>query len=413
MCLSLEDAAGKAKGLRISDLAVEENRLHLTFVDGSFLQLWDDASYCCERRYLTCDDDLQHFKGAILNGWEVRYAKDGENDDNTHETAFLIVSTSYGTFTVANHNEHNGYYGGFDLSAEFTHADPKHAAADDAVSTLERLYRDMTPAQVAAHEDWVRRFKAEKAREAEQESERERARRELLRAMSDEDVARALVGQERDVGQFLAELGHAGFIRRVNRTPAGPVHLEAVPSGYRFVVEGRRGQQVTAAVHLTLKEIQAGVDATGLDVNAFRRLGVCYDERDPADVRMGKPGQPAEGYVLPRIRQALVREHRAIAIRAAVVTAVANGWRVLDATGQAVTAPPTVRDPRKAVVLQTGAEFDEEGDDGIDPDNLVLVEFEYEDETRTEEESRYRLATFSSCPPGRRLAELCLAAMGG
>jgi hypothetical protein len=35
-----------------------------------------------------------------------------------HETQFLIVDTTKGSFTIVNHNEHNGYYGGFGLVAQ-------------------------------------------------------------------------------------------------------------------------------------------------------------------------------------------------------------------------------------------------------------------------------------------------------
>lgn len=34
-----------------------------------------------------------------------------------HEVQFLHVKTSKGSFAVSNHNEHNGYYGGFNVEA--------------------------------------------------------------------------------------------------------------------------------------------------------------------------------------------------------------------------------------------------------------------------------------------------------
>ena len=40
-----------------------------------------------------------------------------EDDKERKDCQFLIITTSKGQFTVANYNEHNGYYGGFALIA--------------------------------------------------------------------------------------------------------------------------------------------------------------------------------------------------------------------------------------------------------------------------------------------------------
>lgn len=89
------------------------------FEDGSKMGLVDAARSCCESRYLDTDDDLSYYTGAQLIGVEVRegltttYSKYGDK----HETAFLIVKTSKGEFTVCCHNRHNGYYGGICIQA--------------------------------------------------------------------------------------------------------------------------------------------------------------------------------------------------------------------------------------------------------------------------------------------------------
>ncbi|MCK2054967.1 hypothetical protein [Methylobacterium sp. 37f] len=85
----------------------------------------------------------------------------------------------------------------------------------------ERLYRGMTPEQISAHEDWVRRFKAAdagKAAAAAREAERlDRERGMHVTAMPDEAVlAEAIVIVQRGAGLsagviFLRE---AGFERR-------------------------------------------------------------------------------------------------------------------------------------------------------------------------------------------------------
>lgn len=69
---------------------------------------------------MNCDDDLSHYVGAQWVGVETRDAaqdeiKRGEYDEE-HECVFVEVKTTKGSFTLANHNEHNGYYGGFGLT---------------------------------------------------------------------------------------------------------------------------------------------------------------------------------------------------------------------------------------------------------------------------------------------------------
>lgn len=92
--------------------------LLFTFTDGSWLKLWDDGQSCCEYRHMTCDDDLAPFEGAELRDLELRDGPRGEDEHGeAHDQQFLVCTTSKGAFTVANHNEHNGYYGGFAVEA--------------------------------------------------------------------------------------------------------------------------------------------------------------------------------------------------------------------------------------------------------------------------------------------------------
>ena len=64
------------------------------------------------------DDDLAAFVGAKLLGARIADGPTIEEDYEVKESQFLIVETSLGEFTVVNYNEHNGYYGGFELIAE-------------------------------------------------------------------------------------------------------------------------------------------------------------------------------------------------------------------------------------------------------------------------------------------------------
>ena len=97
---------------------IYEDRLLFQFIDdGTKMSLRDDGQTCCESRYMTTDDDLSYFSGAVLMGAEVKSAPDIDVDYGAHEIAFLVVTTSKGAFTIETHNEHNGYYGGFYMEA--------------------------------------------------------------------------------------------------------------------------------------------------------------------------------------------------------------------------------------------------------------------------------------------------------
>lgn len=113
-------------GKIIIDLAIVKreysplNELLFTFEGGSRMKLFDDGQSCCESRYMHTDDNLSDFIGASLQGGEVR-AEDEIGDYGAggarKDSAFLIISTSIGQFTIVNYNEHNGYYGGFLIRA--------------------------------------------------------------------------------------------------------------------------------------------------------------------------------------------------------------------------------------------------------------------------------------------------------
>jgi hypothetical protein len=107
-----------AIGKKISALSLgEDDALHFVFEDGSKLKLFDDGQSCCESRYMRTDDDLNAFVGAELLSAVVREAPNEADEYGGHEVAFLVVTTSKGAFTMASHNEHNGYYGGFCIRA--------------------------------------------------------------------------------------------------------------------------------------------------------------------------------------------------------------------------------------------------------------------------------------------------------
>lgn len=106
-------------GKVIESVVLLDDVLHFVFRDGPKMRLSDEEGICCEHRYMTTDDDLSFYSGAKLVGIEVRNAPDIEDESgDVHEIQFLEVMTNRGCFTMATHNEHNGYYGGFCVRIE-------------------------------------------------------------------------------------------------------------------------------------------------------------------------------------------------------------------------------------------------------------------------------------------------------
>lgn len=104
----------EALGKTISALSLgDDDALHFTFTDGSRIKFSDEGQSCCESRYMRTDDDLSAFVGAKLIGAEIKEAPEMADQYGMHEVQFLEVQTDRGVFTMASHNEHNGYYGGF------------------------------------------------------------------------------------------------------------------------------------------------------------------------------------------------------------------------------------------------------------------------------------------------------------
>lgn len=96
-----------------------ENTLAVRFTDGSGIGFTDDGQQCCEVRYMSADgDDLSEFVGAKYIEAFVKAARETEDEYGVHEILFLEIRTSKGSITVSAHNEHNGYYGGFDIVVE-------------------------------------------------------------------------------------------------------------------------------------------------------------------------------------------------------------------------------------------------------------------------------------------------------
>ena len=112
------EAVQAAMGKTITALSLTDDQLRFEFEDGSRLRMWDDGQSCCESRYMQTDDDLPYYIGAKFVDVEIRDGGSAESEyGDTHEIQFLVVTTDRGTFSMASHNEHNGFYGGFSITA--------------------------------------------------------------------------------------------------------------------------------------------------------------------------------------------------------------------------------------------------------------------------------------------------------
>lgn len=114
-------SVNKWVGKEIEGVTLLDNKLHFVFTDKTQIYVVDDGQSCCEMRYMTTDDDLKAFVGAKLLGLETKdapYAEATCDEDDVHEVQFLEIQTNKGVFTMATHNEHNGYYGGFFITVE-------------------------------------------------------------------------------------------------------------------------------------------------------------------------------------------------------------------------------------------------------------------------------------------------------
>lgn len=106
----------------ITSCSLNGNYLVIGFEDCTYISLFDDGQSCCEKRYITCDDDLNFLVGKqIIDVVKKNFNKTYEDD--VHEIMFVEIMfveilTKDGSITLCTHNEHNGYYGGFSIAID-------------------------------------------------------------------------------------------------------------------------------------------------------------------------------------------------------------------------------------------------------------------------------------------------------
>ena len=129
--LSGNEEAAKAietsKGKEITSISLDDENIRIEFKDSPALNLWDSGQSCCENRYLTKDDqpDFSSFVGATFNGIEIKEGEGSQEEEYSEKDHLLIhLLTSKGAVLFSAWNEHNGYYGGFWITAELDKPTP-------------------------------------------------------------------------------------------------------------------------------------------------------------------------------------------------------------------------------------------------------------------------------------------------
>ena len=102
-------------GRIIANAEFADNELRLDFKGGGKVKIFDGAWGCCEKRYMSTDDDPKDLVGKTLTSIETKDGPTTGDNSGEHEIQFLEVRAGSETVTFAMHNEHNGYYGGFDM----------------------------------------------------------------------------------------------------------------------------------------------------------------------------------------------------------------------------------------------------------------------------------------------------------
>lgn len=110
--------ASIGKTIKVATLDEATDRLVIEFTDDSKLYISDEGQSCCEHRYMTTDDDLSKFTGAVILDYQIKDAPSIEDGYDYHDIEWFEVITNKGPFQMVNHNEHNGYYGGFSVCAK-------------------------------------------------------------------------------------------------------------------------------------------------------------------------------------------------------------------------------------------------------------------------------------------------------
>lgn len=103
-------------GNKILMVDITDDKLTLKLSNDKTISIWDNGQSCCEHRYMSTDDDIKSLIGHTLTRIEAKEGPNITEDYDEHEQVFIEIGTDVCFITIVNHNEHNGYYGGFGLT---------------------------------------------------------------------------------------------------------------------------------------------------------------------------------------------------------------------------------------------------------------------------------------------------------
>ena len=97
----------------------EIHKFCIQFTNGLVVKIYDAGQQCCEQRYVSTDDDINSVKNHKLIDIVSKPISESivENDER-QDICFIEIITTGGCITLVNHNNHNGFYSGFDLTIE-------------------------------------------------------------------------------------------------------------------------------------------------------------------------------------------------------------------------------------------------------------------------------------------------------
>lgn len=114
---------------KITDVDFNEHRLVIILENKTKLKIWDDGQNCCEKRYMTCDDNIEDLIGRKLTKILIKKIEDSDDKENVtaqffvnnvyawggeeeweHEIAFVEICTDKNSIILQAHNVHNGYH---------------------------------------------------------------------------------------------------------------------------------------------------------------------------------------------------------------------------------------------------------------------------------------------------------------
>jgi hypothetical protein len=112
-----EKAVNATVGKKITSVTLENDVIIIGVEDGTKISVRDDGQSCCESRFITTDADLPSYRGKTIRGYELRQMPDGDDGYECHDQQAFVILTDEGNIDFVTHNQHNGYYGGFSVTA--------------------------------------------------------------------------------------------------------------------------------------------------------------------------------------------------------------------------------------------------------------------------------------------------------